>query len=64
MVWKDTAYITNSDPRHPSTKQQVDKYLITTFASPFKITDEKEKEKIKKGNYKAFCVTSKRKKKL
>ena len=61
---KEHGLYTNSDPRHPRTKQQLDKYLITTFASPFKTTDGKEKEKIKKGNYKAFCVTSKRKKKL
>ena len=59
---KNTSYhITNSDPGHTRLKQQLEKKFKITFVSPFKKSDEKEKEK---GNYnincKAFCVARKR----
>ena len=58
MRWKHTAYhIINSDPGHTLSKQQKDENLNITFASPFKITHEKNKET--KNNCKAFCVTRK-----
>ena len=42
MGWEHTAYhIIDSDPGHTLWKQQLDKYLKITFASPPKSTDEK-----------------------
>ena len=36
--------IINSDPGHTRSRQQLDKYLKITFASPSKSTDERERE--------------------
>ena len=48
MGRKHTAYhIINSDLGYTHSKQQLDKYLKITFATPSKTTDEKEKEKKK-----------------
>ena len=48
MGWKQTAYHINSDPGHAPSKQQLDKNLKITFASPSKGNDQKEKEKKKR----------------
>ena len=65
MCRKHTAYhIFNSNPGHTCPKQQVEKYLKITFASPSKSTDEKKKRKEKKkDHFKAYWMTHKRKKK-
>ena len=61
MDWKHTAYHINySDPGHNCSKQQLDKNLKITFASPSKNVAEKKKEN--NGNCKAFCIIRKRKK--
>ena len=39
------AYNIYNDPGQTRSKQQLEKYLKITFASPSKSTDEKEKEK-------------------
>ena len=39
-----TTYIINSDPGQTRSKQQLEKYLKITFASPSQSTDGKEKE--------------------
>ena len=63
MGWKHTAYhIINSDPCHTRSKQQLDKTLKITFVQ--KHWWEGEREKKKKGNCKALCVTRKRKNKF
>ena len=59
MGRKRTAYyINNSDTGHTLWKQQLDKNLKITFASPSKDVVEKKKEN--NYNYKAFCVKRKR----
>ena len=55
MAWSNTAYINNSDPGLTRIKQQVEKNLKITFASPSRKSEEKEKEKKNwNGNCKAF----------
>ena len=59
MGRKHTAYhINNSDTDHTLWKQQLDKNLKITFASPSKDVVEKKKEN--NYNYKAFYVKRKR----
>ena len=41
-------HIINSDSGHTRSKQRLDKYLKIPFASPFKSTDENEKDKNKR----------------
>ena len=48
MGWKRTTYFINSDPGHMHSKQQLNKNLRITCASPSKSTGEKEKKKKKK----------------
>ena len=46
---------------HASLITTLKTFAKTTFGSPSKNTEEKEKTRKKKGNCKAFCVTHKRK---
>ena len=58
MSRKHTAYhIINTDPGQTHSKQQLNKNLKITFASPSKNTDENEKDKKKrKANGKCFVL--------
>ena len=62
MTWKHMAdHINNSNSGHTRLKQQLDKNLKITFASPSKNAVEKIKKE-NNGHCKAFYVTRKRNK--
>ena len=59
MAWKHMAYNNNSDSIHACLKQQLEKKFENNFCQ-YVYEEEKGNENWN-GNYRAFCVTRKRK---